>query len=199
MDGALKHFLFSYGSNSTLQLQARTGANNLVAQPAFLDNHIRIFSGYSSIRKGGVASVHPLPGHSVFGAVCQLTDSELSVLDSFEGTRSGAYRREVIAVHVRTPTGSYQPTDCFVYFKYDPLWATPPSLSYMNAMRIMLDEVNRGGPKRKILIRGIVHTGGKNAVNRFGYFKDGHIVLYRKPLPLLPPSDDDLSAMENEA
>lgn len=78
--------LFSYGSNSTPQLRARVRNAALRSYPAKVENFARIFCRSSpGWGGGGVASLHPAPGYTTYGAVVYLTEAELRLLDRYEG------------------------------------------------------------------------------------------------------------------
>ena len=61
--------IFSYGSNSKTQMRERTGANVDEIRRGFLNNHVRIFAGYSKRWKGGVASIHYKKGEKLYGYI----------------------------------------------------------------------------------------------------------------------------------
>ena len=89
--------VFSYGSNSTVQLRERVGRSGpFTMQPAVLPGHVRIFAGHSARWGGAVASVHPSgDGMVVEGLVVYLTQAELSILDTYEGKYLGGAAAEV--------------------------------------------------------------------------------------------------------
>jgi hypothetical protein len=73
--------LFSYGSNSPKQLYERIGHVS-AAKPAYLENHIRIFAGYSKRWNGGIASIWPVEDEKLYGYVTSLTHEQLLQLDT---------------------------------------------------------------------------------------------------------------------
>lgn len=89
--------IFSYGSNSTKQLQRRVGNLTLTSTSAVLEGYARCFclrsQGWGG---GGVASLCPADGATTYGAVVQLTDGEKARLDMYEG----GYRLEPLTVQV---------------------------------------------------------------------------------------------------
>lgn len=80
---------FAYGSNTLSQLQDRVDNFNLVSKPAIARGFARIFAGYSYGRQGGVASLVQSDGDFCLGSVTYLSSEEFSLLDPYEGTRSG--------------------------------------------------------------------------------------------------------------
>lgn len=167
--------VFSYGSNSSKQLRERTGAISQ-AYPAYLDNWTRIFAGYSNFRKGGVASVHPHQGSRVYGCVYELTQEQIDILDRYEP----GYTRKRKFVKVRLSNGESKRVKAFVYVRDDNAYTSPPSESYMQAIRTMLDEANRG-TKSAIDIRGFAKEGKKQVLKKFGYYKPGKLIIFKKP------------------
>lgn len=171
--------VFSYGSNSAEQLQHRTGAHCLTPYSAFIDNWTRVFAGNSRIRSGGIASIYPFKGGRVYGAVYELTDKEISVLDGYEV----GYTRTSKYVQVRHADGTTKRKRCYVYIRNNSRWESAPSVAYMQAIRNMLDDVNKSSIKSKILIRGVLFDDktGKESLVNYGYFKDEVMTLFTKP------------------
>ena len=124
--------LFSYGSNSSVQLQQRAGAA-ACAVSGCLRDHTRIFAGHSQRWKGAVASVHAKLGAKTYGAVMKLTVAKLEALDGYEW----GYTRKLLPVSTRTG----QIVLCWVYLIDDTTFEDPPSQQYLQAIRKMLDEV----------------------------------------------------------
>ncbi len=80
---------FAYGSNMNWeQMQARCSSASFVAV-ARLADHRLAFTRRSVSRGCGVADAVPEPGHSLWGVVYQVPESELAFLDSAEGFRPG--------------------------------------------------------------------------------------------------------------
>jgi gamma-glutamylcyclotransferase (GGCT)/AIG2-like uncharacterized protein YtfP len=145
-------YLFSYGSNNSKQLAQRVKRQGgFKTWPGYLENHVRIFADYTQRWKGGVASVHSLPGKRVYGNIVEITSGELAALDRFEE----GYTRVIKKVYCQS-THSY--LDCFVYVKNDHSFSHLPSEAYLRAISKMLLETERVN-KSKILIRGITPRG----------------------------------------
>jgi hypothetical protein len=139
--------VFSYGSNSTAQLRARVGNLQLQSRPAHLPNFARVFClrsrGWGG---GGVASIAPAEGRTVYGAVVELSDDEKLALDGYEGgyrshgldpagwttvsvVEADGQVREAVAYVAGSGAGSYtQPM------------AAPPTEQYLTAIHCMLRE-----------------------------------------------------------
>ena len=153
--GGNKTYLFSYGSNSTLQLSERLSRTKWNTYPATLKNHVRIFAGYSKKWGGSVSSVHPLKNGKVNGMIFEINEEELKKLDKFEK----GYKRTILKINVN---GNDVPLECYVYIKNDTQFEHMPSKKYMDAIRIMLNErasIVNITHAQKILVRSLGDDG----------------------------------------
>jgi hypothetical protein len=143
------HFLFSYGSNSSIQVKERINSEiNIDYYPAYIKNYVRIFAGVSKRWNGGIASIVPSEDNNVYGIVLKLTNAQLVKLDAFEG----GYTREKINIYLQSIMGKERIVEGFVYVKNDNKFSHLPSQAYMEAIRHMLDE-RRISHSQKIVIR----------------------------------------------
>lgn len=99
--------VFSYGSNHPEQLAHRLG-HKVKTKGAFLTGYQRVFCGYSQSWGGGVASVEPQRGGTVFGHVFNATKADLETLDRYEGVAIGAYSRHTVNVIVMPDEKSHE-------------------------------------------------------------------------------------------
>lgn len=99
-------WLFCYGSNHPSQLAERLGRTDFKMMPGRLIDHWRTFRGFSVRWDGGVASVEPQKGYSVYGYLAQVTNADLALMDRFEGVASGKYKR--VGKRVDGPNGKEQ-------------------------------------------------------------------------------------------
>jgi len=152
-------YLFSYGSNNTEQLTDRIRRKDLVSKPAYLENHTRIFAGYSKRWDGGVASIHPTKGSRVYGSLVRLTATELDKLDRFE---SGYTRTRVTVVCQET----HKHVDAIAYVKKQKHFTHFPSDAYMQAISKNL-QGNAKQCRCKIVVRGIPKSS-KETIAIFG-------------------------------
>lgn len=120
-------WLFSYGSNHPEQLSQRLGRRDLELQQARLRDYRRVFRGYSQRWRGGVASVEPSPGASVYGFIAYVTAADLDVLDRYEGVPR-SYMRGTVRVEV--PGGTVQ---AVVYVSQSKQF-NAPSREYLEAV-----------------------------------------------------------------
>lgn len=144
-------FLFSYGSNSSIQVKNRVESEEPIQfYPAYIKNYTRIFAGVSKRWNGGIASIVPSENSNVYGIVLKLTTSQLAKLDSYEG----GYTREKININVQSIMGKEQVVEGYVYIKNEHKFTHLPSQSYMESIRNMLDE-RRLSHTQNIVIRCI--------------------------------------------
>src|SRR3978361_2558465 len=92
---ASRHPYFAYGSNLCVQQMAPRGPAAIAPRPAVLCDHDWL------INERGVATVEPFAGSEVHGVLWQLSDHDLTVLDSAEGVPV-RYRRDRLTVHTDT-------------------------------------------------------------------------------------------------
>ncbi|OBJ50687.1 poly-gamma-glutamate hydrolase family protein [Mycobacterium asiaticum] len=130
-----RHPYFAYGSNLCVNQMARRCPDAIDPRPAVLCDH-----GWL-INQRGVATVEPSAGNEVHGVVWQLSDHDLTVLDSAEGVPV-RYRRDELTVH--TQTG---PEPAWVYIDHR-VTPGPPRPGYLS--RIIDGATHHGLPQRWI-------------------------------------------------
>jgi hypothetical protein len=134
---------FAYGSN--LNSRAVTEwcrhfghrpPNLKPGNPAVLDNYRLGFSVYSEYYGGGIADIVYDPGKYVSGALFDLTEADLAVLDlkvgrkSEGGKETGAYRRTEVKV---APLGKGEPVTAITYQGTNAdRYQIPPTQHYMD-------------------------------------------------------------------
>lgn len=88
-------YYFAYGSNLFWpQMRQRCPSSRFV-RAARLDNYQFGITRHSRLRECGTANVIPVKGQAVWGAVYDVSDADLIVMDSFED----GYRREILTVN----------------------------------------------------------------------------------------------------
>jgi len=168
-----KIFIFSYGSNSSKQIKERLSiTENLISKSAHIDNHTRIFAGYSKKWNGAVASLYPCKNKKTYGIIVEITKEQLSLLSEYEK----GYHLEIKKI-----ISNKIPIECYVYIKDNNRYIKPPSQSYIDAINITLNE-------RKKLINQLqlkyqYENHHRNILIR--YIKDDKIHLFTK-FPILP-------------
>jgi gamma-glutamylcyclotransferase len=122
-------YYFAYGSNLNRKQMRERCPESRPLYVATLPNYKLVFSGWSRQWRGGVASIKPLRGEKVLGAVYELTDKDLRRLDSYEGY-PGSYRR--LNVTVFNEDG--EPVEAVTYIKSEQSEETAPSKGYLAVM-----------------------------------------------------------------
>lgn len=145
----MKHWVFSYGSNSVAQLRGRVRNPSLTALPARVLGWERIFclssprwagiAGSVAGTGAGAASLYPSERGEALGSASQLSDEEIVRLDGFERP---AYDRVEVEMLLRTdPTSVHEVKQtAFAYIAVQPKWICPPSEQYLTAIHLMLRE-----------------------------------------------------------
>ena len=147
-------YLFSYGSNSIEQLKKRLSRiDNFVYYPAYINNYTRIFAGNSKRWDGGIASIYPCDKSKVYGIAVEVTQTELEVLDLYEG----GYNRSIMKGYNQKLK---KEEDYYVYIKQNNKFYTFPSDEYLEAIDKMLNDRNSNidTDQRRILIKGIINN-----------------------------------------
>ena len=100
---------FAYGSNLHWpQMQERCPSSRFVCAARLSDFQFGI-TRHSRLRDCGTANVFPVKGEEVWGAVYDVSDADLLVMDGFED----GYRREILSV---SPIGNGdRPISVLVY------------------------------------------------------------------------------------
>jgi gamma-glutamylcyclotransferase len=120
---------FFYGDNlNPTQLKRRAPEHKFLFK-AYLPDHTIGFPRFSSQWRCGLASVIPSQGERVWGAVFELTDEDVKILDQFDGeVPEGAYRhleanvfteddqKELVTTHTSQHIGKFKPKDHYLDF-----------------------------------------------------------------------------------
>jgi len=103
------HLYFAYGSNLDPEQMDWRCPDAIALGAARLDGWAWRIGGR------GYATVSPSPGSHVWGAIWNVSDSDLASLDRYEGVAGGLYRREFTTVMAKN-----QPIDVHLYIEnYD--------------------------------------------------------------------------------
>lgn len=121
---------FGYGSNLSFEYTKDMLPSARVAMKAFLPNFSIQFQVWSEIRQGGLSNVAFDPGKIVHGAIFEVTEEEMSILDEREGYYKGQYNRETFLV--LGEDRKWYPAD--LYRAIEPQGPFTPSKSYVEIM-----------------------------------------------------------------
>jgi gamma-glutamylcyclotransferase len=118
-------YYFAYATNlNRRQMQQRCPDSKPVLV-ATLPNYKLVFSGWSRQWRGGTATIKRFRGERVSGAVYEVSERDLRLLDRYEGC-PGNYDR--LKVTVFDEDGG--PVEALTYIKSGQLEETPPSKEY---------------------------------------------------------------------
>ena len=91
-------FYFSYGSNMNPAQMLAHCPSAILLGPAQLLNHRLDFTLFSQTRQCGCPDIIPTPHSSVWGALYELSDPDLLLLDTYEGVPRQKYHRIEVTV-----------------------------------------------------------------------------------------------------
>ncbi len=121
-----KLLYFAYGSNlNKKQMQERCPE----CKPGFkavLPNYKLVFAGWSRKWHGGIATIKAFRGEKVRGAVYEVGDADMRILDKYEGVNEGIYSR----LNVTVFDEDNQPHQCITYIKTGQIQESLPSAEY---------------------------------------------------------------------
>jgi cation transport regulator ChaC len=123
-------YYFAYASNLNRKQMSQRCPNSKPKFIATLPNYKLIFTGWSRQWRGGTASIKPLRGEKVIGAVYEISEADLKVLDKHEGYPT-TYNR--LNVTVWSDTGD--PVETVTYIKVEQSPETRPSQEYLSAIQ----------------------------------------------------------------
>ena len=123
----MRVFIYAENLNPT-QLKRRAPEHQFLFK-AYLPDHTIHFPRFSSQWRCGLASITPSPGERVWGAVFELTDEDLKILDAYDGeVPEGAFRhlevtvmtedeqKELVTTHAANPIGKFRVKDDYLDF-----------------------------------------------------------------------------------
>jgi len=103
------------------------------AKPKFVATLLHyklIFAGWSRKWHGGVASIKPFRDGRVIGAVYEISEKDLRLLDKHEGHPTVYDRRNVVVI-----TKDGVPVEAVTYIKREQSEETQPSQQYLEVLR----------------------------------------------------------------
>lgn len=123
-------YYFAYGTNLNKKQMAERCPESRPRFMATLHNYKLIFTGWSRQWRGGVASIKPLRGEKVLGAIYEVSDRDLRRLDRYEGYPD-TYDR--VKVTLNRETG--EPIEALTYIKSRQSEETKPSPEYLSLIQ----------------------------------------------------------------
>jgi gamma-glutamylcyclotransferase len=122
-------YYFAYGSNLNRKQMAVRCPGSKPLFSAVLPNYKLIFTGWSRQWKGSIASIKPVKGEKVLGAVYEISETNLRQLDSIEGFPA-IYNRLKITVW----TDDGDPVEAITYIKTEQAHESKPSPEYLKSI-----------------------------------------------------------------
>jgi len=119
-------YYFAYATNLSRQQMAERCPE---AKPKFiatLPNYKLIFAGWSRKWHGGVASIKPFRGEKVTGAIYEISERDLRLLDKHEGYPATYNRIDIVAFNE-----DGEPVKAVTYIKVEQSEETKPSREYL--------------------------------------------------------------------
>jgi gamma-glutamylcyclotransferase (GGCT)/AIG2-like uncharacterized protein YtfP len=121
---------FGYGSNLQIDFLKTLLPGAKFAMKGYLLNHEIQFSFWSKIKQAGIRNAMPAPGKMVHGALYEVPQKEMEILDEMDGVYKGDYRRRTFLI--LGEDGRVHPAD--LYQVIDPQGPFPPSKIYLQGM-----------------------------------------------------------------
>lgn len=123
----MKVFIYADNLNPT-QLKRRAPEHKFLFK-GYIPDHTIHFPRFSSQWRCGLASITPSQGERVWGAVFELTDEDLKIVDAFDGeVPEGAFRhleatvmteddqKKLVTTHAANPVGKFRVKDDYLDF-----------------------------------------------------------------------------------
>ena len=117
---------FAYASNLSQQQMSERCPDSQPKFRAVLPNYKLIFAGWSRKWRGGTASIKPFQGEKVIGAVYEISERDLRLLDKHEGYPTVHNHLNVLVI-----TEDGEATKAVTYIKREQSEETQPSREYL--------------------------------------------------------------------
>ena len=121
-------YYFAYASNLNRKQMAERAPQAKARQSAVLPNYQIVFSGYSRAWQGATATIQAAGGERVAGGLYEVSESELTRLEKYEGPE---YRR----INVRVFTDTNQAIDAVTFIRARQETEGKPSPAYLAVIR----------------------------------------------------------------
>ena len=119
-------YYFAYDSNLIKKQVKERCPDSKPMFVATLPNYKLVFIGWARRWRGGVASIKPFRGEKVLGAIYELSERDLKLLDKYDGYADSYHR---LNVTVFDEDG--KPVEAVTYIKSGQLEETQPSREYL--------------------------------------------------------------------
>ena len=119
-------YYFAYGSNLNRKQMAERCPESEPRFRGVLPNHKLIFTGWSRQWRSGTASIKPFQGEKVPGAVYELSERDLKLLDKHEGYPTLHNHMNVLVI-----TEEGEAVRAVTYIKREQSEETRPTMEYL--------------------------------------------------------------------
>jgi len=121
-------YYFAYASNLNRKQMAERCPDSKPIVAATLHHYKLVFTGWSREWRGSVASIRPIRGEKVRGAIYQVTEECLQRLDKYQGSD---YRRLNVIVN----NEDNEPMDAVTYINQKVTPESKPSPQYLTVIQ----------------------------------------------------------------
>jgi gamma-glutamylcyclotransferase (GGCT)/AIG2-like uncharacterized protein YtfP len=121
-------YYFAYGSNLNRKQMLERCPESKPKFTATLHHYQLVFLGWSRQWRGGVASIRPIRGGKVLGAIYKVSEDDLKRLDRYEGSD---YRRLNVIVNDEDS----EPVEAITYIQSGQAEETKPSPEYLSIIQ----------------------------------------------------------------
>lgn len=121
---------FAYASNLSQQQMSERCPDSQPKFRAVLPNYKLIFAGWSRKWRGGTASIKPFQGEKVVGAIYEISERDLRLLDRHEGYPTVHNRLNVLVI-----TEDGEAIKAVTYIKRTQSEETQPSREYLSVIQ----------------------------------------------------------------
>jgi hypothetical protein len=150
--GAVVVYYFAYGSNMNWPQMQRRCPSAIFITIAKLPGYEFGITRHSRLRDCGTANVYPRAGKEVWGAVYDVSDADMSIMDGFED----GYERAVLSVYA--PDNDSQALQVLVYIAALESNVPRPNAEYK---RLILEGAQHWNmPSSYIAMLEMIQTGG---------------------------------------
>ena len=126
-------YYFAYDTNLDKKQMLEHCPDSQTRFSAALNNYKLVFTGWSRQWRGGIASIKPLRGEKVLGAIYEISDQDLGRLDKYTG-----YPDTYDRVKVKVNAGQdYRPlyVEAITHIKLKQSEETKPSPQYLSVIQ----------------------------------------------------------------
>ena len=115
-------YYFAFASNLNKRQMEERCSGSKPKFTATLPNYKLIFTGWSRKWKGGIASIKPLKGEKVVGAIYEISENNLKQLDKYQD-----YPTIYDRINITVWTDTNDPVEAITYIKHEQSDETKPS------------------------------------------------------------------------